>query len=79
MDRPDFEVLAPLDVAKLFGIDERTLRRWITEGYFPRQTSFGKRKGWRPAQIQKWMDATEYLQGLGLSVLVPPEEEEPAK
>ena len=72
----DFDIMTAHEAAKVVGVDERTLRRWVNEGYFPKATFFGKRKGWRPGQIQRWMDATEFLQGLGLTTLVPPEDDE---
>jgi predicted DNA-binding transcriptional regulator AlpA len=75
-DWTDYDVLSFADVARRFGITDRTLRRWTDDGYFPRATTFGRQIGWRWGQIRRWMKATEFLQGLGLTRLVPPEEAE---
>ena len=75
-DRSDYDVLSQADVARRFNVTDRTLRRWIDDGYFPRPTTFGRQVGWRWGQISRWMEATEFLQGLGITRLVPPEEEE---
>lgn len=72
---PTFDVLSSHDVAGKFGIAEKTLQRWIADGYFPRPTTFGRRKGWRESQIVRWMDCTEFLQGLGLTQLQPSEDD----
>jgi hypothetical protein len=52
------------------------MRRWISGGYFPRPTMFGRQQGWRWGQIRRWMQATEFLQGLGITRLIPPDDDE---
>lgn len=72
----EYDILTTLDICRTYAIDERTLRRWIDGKYFPRPTMFGRRKGWRRGLIRRYMEATEFLQGLGLTALVPADDGE---
>lgn len=76
MDRKtdELDIMVARDVCRLFGIDERTLQRWVKDKFFPKATMYGRQRGWRRGQLQKWMEATELLQGLGLTTLVAPNE-----
>lgn len=74
-DRSDYDLLTINEVARVFPVDEKTLRRWIEDGYFPAATVFGRQPRWRWAMVKRWMEATEFLQGMGLTRLIPPETE----
>lgn len=74
-DRSDYDLLTASEVARVFPVDEKTLRRWIDDGYFPGPTVYGRQSRWRWGMVKRWMEATEFLQGLGLTRLVPPDED----
>ena len=72
-ERDDTEWMTHTEVAKLWPISEDTLRKWVREGYFPRPTVFGRQQRWRWKTIRLWIEATEYLQSIGVTTLIPPE------
>lgn len=54
------EILNPLtksDVQEILGISERTLERWIRDGYIPAPKILGPRRAyWARAVIEMWLE-----------------------
>lgn len=64
-------------MARLFAVDERTVDRMVADRLLPRPVKYGRQPRWRWGLIRRWMEATEFLQGLGVEL--PPEDDEPAR
>jgi len=59
--RPDQDALLLRrgQVAELVGLPERTLRRLVSSGAFPRPVALGKSVRWRRSDVTRWVDQLE--------------------
>lgn len=55
----EHELVSELEVAEIFGVSTRTLRRWARKRFGPPRIKVGRRIHYRRATIEAWLNAIE--------------------
>jgi excisionase family DNA binding protein len=56
-------MLSPGDVARLFGVDPKTVCRWANKGWLPCIRTPGRQRRFRQADVDKFLQASQQQPG----------------